>query len=344
MRALSRTAAALALLLLAMVAPAAPQSKDPTLRKETPKRDEPNRSEPAPCSYVEARDTGAFANWLVGEVGVTGRSRIFRDIAHSEGYYDQTRFSAELDGRRKALELIKELPLDGSTRVGDEAQAFAVIEQGVMDRRGPRPPILRDRGRMFEVEIRYPLWGESSVLSAVLDATQPSNPTPGTTSTAFDGPAPLSSPQTDQGGVTGLVVDARLIERPAAALLPRIVDENGRLVYGLETVDSERVRRSGLVIYSTPDLRTPEQYPEQRIGPHAIRVNAQAVSGATRVDLVVAAGDADRILKAAASSDFLREGRVMILMPPGRRVSPIPVQRPDINPPLTVPPADPNKH
>ncbi|HEY3176525.1 MAG TPA: hypothetical protein VGK94_12285 [Candidatus Polarisedimenticolia bacterium] len=289
--------------------------------------------------YVETRTTGAYVDWLAGSVGVIGRSRIFRDIARSQGYYEQTRLSADRDGQAKVISLLAEVPRDGGARLGEDADQLKRLEERV--RRAPRGAVLSDTGPLFKVEQSHPLWGPGSILEMVLTAMPAPVPSPATTTAAkasMEGPAP--APGSSGASVTGLIVDARQVDRPAAALLPRILDEKGRVVFGIEVADRGRALESGLAAYVLAGPRGGEKAAAgARQGASPMRVRAISTIGATRADLVISTDDADQILKAAAEAPFLKECRVVVLMPavPSHRAGRAP--RPGASPPpATAPP------
>lgn len=297
---------------------------------------------PGLLPYVETRASGAYVDWLEGRVGVIGRSRIFRDIEHSEAFYDQTRLSADRDGQGKVLDLLAEMPRDGGARLG--ADAALMVRFDARLKGAPPGAILRDRGRMFEVEQHYPLWGPGSILDLVLEATPEPAPSPAATTASaatMEGLSP--APESPGGSATGLIIDARDVESPTAALLPRILDDKGRLIFGVEVADRGRALQRGLAAYALTFTGDGERLPGVRQGASPLRVRARSVTGATRADLVVSTADADLILKAAAASTFLRECRVVVLMPPAPALQPKPTQRPDINPPPATVPPDPKK-
>jgi hypothetical protein len=246
--------------------------------------------------------------------------------------------SAQLDGEGKVLALLANLPKDGGARLGEDHSLMEKITTGV--KTAPRAPVLSDKGRFFDVDLQFPLWGGSSLIAMVLESVpRPAKPS-GVTTASMANPAP--APRPSDGTVTGLIIDARKVERPGAALLPRIIDEKGRLVYGLETADLDRVQHGGLVLYAMIDPRLALTPVGARQGDRPMMVAAQSAAGATRADLVISTAEADRILKAASAASFLKECRVVVLMPPPPRPKAKPAPRPGLIPPPAPP--DPNKH
>jgi hypothetical protein len=156
-----------------------------------------------------------------------------------------------------------------------------------------------------------------------------------------DEPAHNGTPP--EGGPTGLIVDAGHLTgtdmAPVMALLPRIVDEGGRVVHDIAQADQDLARERGLVAYARetrPGAASPD--PSSRTGDRPLRVTAVSAGGPGRTDIVIPAADADRVLEAAAVSPFLRDCRVTVLMP-------VPPLMPAVTRPRRPPerqPADPN--
>ncbi|MDD4364458.1 MAG: hypothetical protein PHF19_01835 [Synergistales bacterium] len=117
-------------------------------------------------------------------------------------------------------------------------------------------------------------------------------------------PAPGRKPS---GSYTGLVVDARHLPL-IPAMTFRVVDESGREVYSLASVDRERFLSSGLCDYHN-SLDYAKGAP--RVSDAPVVVKALRVVGPENVDLVVSNGDAARIRGSAY--DFRVPCRVSVV-------------------------------
>lgn len=117
-------------------------------------------------------------------------------------------------------------------------------------------------------------------------------------------PAPGRKPS---GSYTGLVVDARHLPL-IPAMTFRVVDESGREVYGLASVDRERFLSSGLCDYHN-SLDYAKGAP--RVSDAPVVIKALRVVGPENVDLVVSNGDAARIRGSAY--DFRVPCRVSVV-------------------------------
>ncbi len=123
-------------------------------------------------------------------------------------------------------------------------------------------------------------------------------------------PAPMPSPSVGNGVFTGLIVDARgLGAKPALA--PRILDENGNVVYGTQNVSREYALQIGVVGYEK-DLNRARQ--NERVANNPLIVKAVRVEGPNRTDVVIRNADAERIRQMAQRLKFLEECRVMMVL------------------------------
>ena len=147
---------------------------------------------------------------------------------------------------------------------------------------------------------------------------------------------------------TGLVIDARHLQGadlPSPAILPRVVDTGGRVVFGVDAADHEFARTYGLAVYQAPAPAGAREPSPGREGDDPIQVMAVGERGDLRGDIVIEPESADRILKAAADAPFLEECRVVVLMPDSPR--PPAVERPGrppgprVQPPPARPPGQP---
>lgn len=109
---------------------------------------------------------------------------------------------------------------------------------------------------------------------------------------------------------TGLIVDARgLGVRPAMA--PKIVNEDGKEIYGSAWVGREYAVREGMVGYFK-DPAAAQTNP--RVADKPLTVKAIKVAGDARVDLVVSNADAALLQNASQSMSMLEKCRVIVLV------------------------------
>jgi len=297
---------------------------------------------PAVLPYRAVMADGSFVDWYEGIAGGIGRVRIFRDIDRNRGAYLVTKGEAETAGRTLTLKALGGLPIDGSSHVGDRADVMDRARRA-LDRLDPVRSG-RVRGSFFEAVMELRLRGQDGVLAMLLPATNRLAP-PGdlqqATSSSPDAPP-------EQADATGLVIDARLLPegaRPEPSLVPRVLDASGRIIHDAGIVDLDFAREYGLVTYAIaapPDSTPPEGMSSPRIGARPIVVDAVPPAGPGSADIVVSAADGERIL-AAAAGGFLRECRVMVLLPPPRQEHETVVPRRYMRPQGAPPAGNPNE-
>ena len=121
----------------------------------------------------------------------------------------------------------------------------------------------------------------------------------------------LSVPAFPQGVVTGLIIDAQdLSFTPSAA--PKIMDEDGREVYGSAYVDREWVEKQGIVGYAkSPSAARANS----RVSGNPFVVKAIRVGGANNRDLILSNEDARKIRELSKNLNFLDQAKVVIIVP-----------------------------
>jgi hypothetical protein len=108
---------------------------------------------------------------------------------------------------------------------------------------------------------------------------------------------------------TGLIIDARKLGlRPA--LVPKILNEKGELVYSSQSVGQRDIIRMGLVGYAK-DVNAAAR--NQRVTADPVVVNGISATGEKKTDVVVSNRDAQLILTTAPYTGYLKNGRVMVV-------------------------------
>lgn len=157
--------------------------------------------------------------------------------------------------------------------------------------------------------------------------TEPAKPEPGKTTPAprvsepkqepFKPEPPQSLPgnRSDatvafKGGIaTGLVIDGRgLGLRPA--LLPRIVDEQGREVYVGQVVTRTNAVEQGVAGYAKDVNAAANNF---RVTDNPAIVKGLSAAGASRSDIVIGQADAQALRQLSSKGDFLQYCRVIIV-------------------------------
>lgn len=119
---------------------------------------------------------------------------------------------------------------------------------------------------------------------------------------------------------SGIIIDARgsftvhgeyVKDSVYPALFPKIWDENMNVIYERGMVNTETVKKDGLLVYDYTD--NPERY-EKRIGNDPLYIKATEVFGRNRTDPVIKRSDALKILTLPENVKLLSEGKVVILL------------------------------
>jgi hypothetical protein len=155
-----------------------------------------------------------------------------------------------------------------------------------------------------EVTVGMKLTG--ALAEALLPKTPPAS-IPGTAPT----PDGMPAAGVAQGQLyTGLIVDARgLGVRPAMA--PKILNEEGKEVYGSAYINRDWAVREGMVGY-LKDPAAAQANP--RVTDKPLLVKALKVSGDGRVDTVISNADAAALQSATQNLSMLEKCRVIILV------------------------------
>ncbi len=267
---------------------------------------------------VEQVGTNGKVNWTAGIIEATGIG------APPEQFYGKpqarplAKRAAQLDAYRNLLEIIKGVRVDAATEVRDFTTTSDTIRAQVEGMVKGAPVYKTDymSDGTVEVTIRMSLNGDFA--QAVLPIPKvlksetydrpgsPIAPTP-----SAPAPSQSSTPGASAGDVfTGMVIDARGIQaRPAMS--PKVVDENGREVYGSMMVDREFAVQQGMTGYAR-DLSAAQANP--RVTTNPITIKGVKTDGPGKANIVIANGDAQKIRSAADNLSFLKKARVMIVL------------------------------
>ncbi len=108
---------------------------------------------------------------------------------------------------------------------------------------------------------------------------------------------------------TGLIVDARKLGlRPA--LVPKILNQKGELVYSSQSVDQQDLIKMGLVGYAK-DVDAASK--NQRVTADPYVIPGLNASGEKKTDVVISNQEAQIVMTTAPYTGYLKNGRVMIV-------------------------------
>ena len=266
---------------------------------------------------VQQVDNGAM-NYSNGFVVATGIGAI-SPLAQNPGMARATAVrAAKVDAMRNLLEAVMAITVSSETTVRGAAIENDVVKTSVEGMvRGARMRDIDGDGRGSNSDIRY--LSDTSIeiemevhMSGISEVIlPPAGYAPAPVAGGAPASATPAAPAAPRPGtVTGLIVDARgLGLRPAMS--PKIVDQNGGVVYGPGNFTREFAVKFGVAGYSK-NLEQAEQDP--RVVGNPLVVKGVGVQGANKADLVIAAGDVSRVRGADNSGKFLSNCKVMILI------------------------------
>jgi hypothetical protein len=246
------------------------------------------------AGYIEALGIGAPADKSIGKANA--RPMALR--------------AAKVDAYRNLLEITRGVRVDSTTTIKDFTVDSDIINTQVDGL--VKGAVVVDQQYMsdgtVEVRVRMPLFGNLAqiMIPASIEKRKDLRPPEAPAQPAPPAAAPSGPPAT----YTGMVVDARGIQaRPAMS--PRILDEDGKEVYGSANVDREFAVQQGMSGYAR-DLTAAQS--NQRVTNSPITVKALKTSGAGKADLIISNADAQQIKASAENASFMKKCRVMIVL------------------------------
>lgn len=209
---------------------------------------------------------------------------------------------------RNALELIKGISLNSQTTIKNCMVESDVVNTSVNGFVSgftfePNPRYMNDA--TVEIEVTLPLDGATGLGGTIFGDNSPLIP-------KQTSPSQKYSPRNQQStGYTGLIVDAKgLGLKPA--LMPKIISDNERELYGSANISREFAVQFGMCGYSK-SFETAKALVD-RIGTNPMVVKAVKISGPNKADVILSKTDSDALQNAAKTAKFLSECRVVILL------------------------------
>ena len=211
--------------------------------------------------------------------------------------------AAQVVALRNLLEAVKGVRVDSATTVENFIVTSDVVKtqvNGIV-----QGATIMDKKYMSDGSVEVTVG--MKLTGALADALIPKTPN------AAPGAAPAATPPPGVQGqlYTGLVVDARgLGVRPAMA--PKILNEDGREVYGSAQINRDWAVREGMAGYLKGDPASVQTNP--RVADKPLVVKAIKASGEGRTDLVISNADAAALQGASQNLSMLEKCRVIILV------------------------------
>lgn len=249
-----------------------------------------------PVDFLEQLPTGAI-NWTSGSVTATGigsGGSATRNVL-------QTAFQVRMNADSRVIDLTRP-NVNLQIEVEEMASAAEIVGQKKLP-----------DGRT-EVTVKMELFGGFAQLLLPTDIKQVESIKPLSQSQemATQGVATSARhwPGAETDTYTGLIVDARGIGAKPA-MVPVLLDENGKEVYGSAFVSREYAVQQGVCLYmrilgDSANLA--------RVAPKPLWVKGLRTRTAASCDIVISNADASRLRGASSHLSFLKQCRVIILM------------------------------
>lgn len=250
--------------------------------------------------------TSGKVDWTTGVITAVGIGAPPAQPANPAQARGMAERAAQVVALRNLLEAVKGVRVDSATTVENFIVTSDVIRTQVSG--FVQGATIMDKKYMSDgsVEVTVGMKLTGALAEALLPkgpATPPAPLVPGTAPGA-------TAPAVSAVAYTGMIVDARgLGVRPAMA--PKIVNEDGKEVYGSAWINRDYAVREGMVGY-LKDPAAAKTNP--RVTDNPLMVKAQKVSGENRVDLVISNADAAAIHGASQNLSFLEKCRVIVLV------------------------------
>lgn len=241
-------------------------------------------------TYIEATGRGYPAEFAMAEDYEYQRITAFE--------------AAKLDAYAGLAERLNGIQIDATSKVVNLRLANKTVESKLSAViRGAEVIHEEYDGRVCKVVLRVPLYGGAG---SVADAVIPSDYKPEAfTKPAFSRQGPVK-PQIF-GGYTGAVIDCRGLDM-VTAMSPVILSDTGNKLYGYKNLNRGYIIRNGMAGYYNEDTIDKIAY---RAGSNPLRIKAVAVE--QRVNPVISAADANRLLWENSQTHFLEQCAVVFL-------------------------------
>ncbi len=212
--------------------------------------------------------------------------------------------AAQMIALRNALESVKGIFLNSSTTV----QNFMTTNDVVTTHVNGYVKNFQQKGRIkymsdgsVEITMEIPLDGIGGIAEALLGNTVGEKPSV----TEFEGTKAKT-----ETVFSGLIIDCRGL-KVKPALSPKVIDEEGREIYGSAYVSKEWAVKYGIVGYA----KTVEDAAKlERVGDKPGQIKAIKASGDNSTDVVISGKDAADVRSASKNLKFLSECRVLFVV------------------------------
>ena len=277
------------------------------------------RPQGLPFQVREAKEnkSSGQVNWTTGTITVSGIGVAPPDAPAAAAQTMAYR-AARVVASRNLLELIQGIKVDSETIVENYIVKSDTIREQVKGFvRSAR--VMRHKNfpdGSVEVFLAMPLWGKSSLTSALLtDQTM--------NQTALAEPNPVD-------GYTGIIIDTRG-QGVQPATLPVVVDQDRKLVYGPKMVSKQAAEKFGIAQYymaeSVTDLsklagsvslvaQKDKARSVSQAGRRPLLIKGLKSKGNLKANIIISAADAQKIRRNSQLMRALEAAKVVIITDP----------------------------
>lgn len=250
-------------------------------------------------------------NWTAGYIEVIGVGMPSTDLVNKPSSHPVAFRAAKKDAERNLLDIIQSVKVDSQTSLKDfiakdihiGASIDALVKKSVVI---DYKYLVND---VAEIRLRVPLYHELMTIILPLamekSETYPTESIISRTAKALN----MTTSTTPVIHYTGVIIDARGSQmRPA--LMPKILDEQGRAVYGTANVDMQWARKEGMIGY-TNDMKS--LINNRRVKDNPLIIKALKTKGDEKSDLVISNADARQIRMMAEKTSVLKQCKVIVV-------------------------------
>ena len=209
---------------------------------------------------------------------------------------------AKVDAMRNLVEIVNGITVDSETTMGD-AMFDDVIKtkvRGLIRGAVQVGDVKYLSDTSIEVTYEVPMSGVSEIMA----------PPAGFLPAAAAGTATTDAAAPTTSSITGLIIDVRgLGIRPAMS--PRILDQNGGVIYGPGNYTREYSIQNGVAGYAKG---LDKAQADDRVKGNPLVIKGVATSGANKADVVIGNSDVMKIQTANSSYGVLRDCRVLFVL------------------------------
>jgi len=262
------------------------------------------------AGMAAAQDCTEGVDWVKRTVCAKGVGAVNPKMPQSAARPGAIR-AAQMAALRNAMELVKGVPINSSTTIANSMtqsdEVRSRVEGFVKNFKLGREHYMDDL--TVEVFAEIPLDGVGDFVLPTAIQSNPSITSWGAPKEV--GSAPASATLASGSVYTGLIIDARG-QGLLPALAPRVLDDQGKEVYGSANVSREWAVKYGMAGYA----KSPEQARgmKDRIGENPGLIKAVKADGAAKTDVVISAADAASLRATNETLKYLSQARVILLV------------------------------